>query len=100
MTTEVFKSGDPVPRSWFTKLTNVETMYFMHPCIVETTDSKRTIRKVRPALEGPMIHFNHVKDSDGTMDVQFDRETEIFIDYSAAEVRELIRGSNLDLDNA
>ena len=73
--TRLFNANDAVPREWFTQLDNVEEMHFMCPCLVETTETMRTIRKAEPALDGPMIYFKHVPSSNGHMTVQWDRET-------------------------
>jgi hypothetical protein len=73
----IYMAGDPVPRSWFSKLDNVESVTFLHPCIVEETETTRTIRKAHPMLDGAMFFFKHFKDSDGVMTVEFDRETTI-----------------------
>jgi hypothetical protein len=78
-TSEVFEAGTPVPREWFKRLDNVETVTFMHPCIVETTDERRTIRKVHPALDIPMLYFSHFEGSDGIMNVAWDRETVVYL---------------------
>jgi hypothetical protein len=79
MTRELFYAGDDVPRSWFSKLDNVEQVKFDHPCVVETEVERRTIRKAAPALDGPMLYFKHYPDSDGKMTVEFDRETLIVV---------------------
>jgi hypothetical protein len=78
---EIFHAGDDVPRSWFSKLGNVEQVKFEHPCIVETEAWRRTIRKVTPALSGPMLYFKHYPDSDGYMTVEFDRPTELVMNW-------------------
>jgi hypothetical protein len=79
MTTELFKAGDAVPREWFSRLENVASMTFEHPCIVETTPECRTIRKAAPILDIPMLVFTRTKDSDGErFIVEFDRETRIY----------------------
>jgi hypothetical protein len=75
----LYMPGDPVPRDWFTRLDNVEEMYFVHPCIVETTPTLRTIRKAYPILDTPMIYFKHVEGSNGEMNAQFDRETIVML---------------------
>jgi hypothetical protein len=83
--TELFKAGDPVPREWFSRLDNVKEMTFLHPCIVETTDERRTIWKAHPQLDGPLIYFSHIDDQHCDMKVAFDRETIIYqdADYGA-----------------
>jgi hypothetical protein len=78
-TREIFHAGDDVPRSWFSKLENVEQAKFDHPCVVETDVDRRTIRKAAPALDGPMLSFKHYPGSDGIMTVEFDRETLILM---------------------
>lgn len=84
MTTELFNAGDPVPRDWFKRLDNVEEITFVHPCIVETTPERRTIRKAEPVLlDAPMIHVKHFADSDGIMNVAFDRETIVYMDHAS-----------------
>jgi hypothetical protein len=71
----LYMAGDLVPRYWFKVLDNVESVTFTHPCIVEETETKRTIRKVQPVIAGPIIFFTHFKDSDGVMKAHFDRKT-------------------------
>jgi hypothetical protein len=76
MTTELFQAGDRVPRSWFSKLEKVADVIFVHPCLVETTESGRAIRKAEPVIAGgSMILFTPDPDSDGRMIAEFDRET-------------------------
>jgi hypothetical protein len=84
MTSIVFEAGSPVPREWFKHLDNVESVTFLHPCIVETTEDRRTIRKAHPVMDIPMLYFSHFKDSDGVMNVDWDRETWIMTDLSAS----------------
>jgi hypothetical protein len=76
MSKTLFQSGDPVPRSWFKTLDNVESVTFAHPCLVEETETMRTIMKAGPFLQGhPILLFKHFEGSDGVMNVGFDRET-------------------------
>ena len=80
---ELFEAGTEVPRDWFKRLDNVEVITFVHPCIVETTPERRIIRKAEPVIEGaPMIHVKHFADSDGVMNVAFDRETIVYMDHT------------------
>lgn len=81
MKTELFVAGADVPRAWFKRLDNVKTIRFEHPCIVETTPERRTIRKVQPPIAGPMIYFDFFEGSDGNMNAVFDRETIVYLDW-------------------
>lgn len=82
---ELFEAGAAVPREWFKRLDNVKTMRFEHPCIVETTPERRTIRKAQPALDGPMIYLDYVDGSDGVMNVAFDRETIVYLEWGGSQ---------------
>jgi hypothetical protein len=73
-TTELFYAGDDIPRTWFADVEGLKEARFTHPCIVQTTDSRRTIRAATPQLGAPLMVF-HPTEQGGHIQIEFDRET-------------------------